>query len=282
MIVTVHFVGFHPRLILQGFEQVRLRYPVKRIYLLFDRKQDRYGSVSRYNVRRLSQELAFFGPVTIPLNPLSFREVFSKVYGIVEAETGAGHTVLIDLTDMPPMMASAVTLVSTMVKGVYLYGVQPDARGEFIPDPDSVEFEEWVMRKDDKDLSDIIVVHLPEERLRLLGGAARTGRMRRILEVLYNKGGSVRSIKRLIELCGEDGRDEKTKVYYSRYVAELKDKGLVSMEHSGKERTVRITEFGRAYVEAWRRVDELKARIREREGRIKMPRLPAPVESGRF
>ncbi|RLF01289.1 MAG: hypothetical protein DRJ64_10820, partial [Thermoprotei archaeon] len=69
MVVTVHYVSFHPTLIYDGFERIRLAYPVERVYLLYDGKQDKYGYVSKYNVRRLSRALSFIKPILFTVNP---------------------------------------------------------------------------------------------------------------------------------------------------------------------------------------------------------------------
>ena len=263
MTVTIHYVGFHPTLILDGFERVRLAEPIERVYLLYDGKQDRYGAVSKLNVKRLSQVLSFFKPILVPVNPLSYSSVFSKVYAILEAEAGAGRRVLVDITDMPPMMAAAVTAAAMMFKGVKLYCVHPDQRGEFIPDPDTPEFEDWVQRKDSKRALKVAPLELPGERRKLL--ADDEEELYAILEALYERNGSADSIKSLIRWCGRDPRDPVVKAQFSRMVAELEDRGLVRRIHRGKARSVILTELGRALVEAKLREPELLKRVREVE-----------------
>ncbi len=252
MVVTIHYVGFHPSLIFEGFEQIRLKYPIEAVYLLFDGKQDRYGAVSKYNVRRLAEAIQFFKPVLVNVNPLSFRSVFSKVYAILNKEKG--KRIFIDVTDMPPMMAATVTIAASMFEGVELLGVYAEQRGEFIPDPDTLEFEEFIEKKDGVTAQGIYFIEMPEERIKVIGQREEERYYEeKILEILYERRGSAESISKLIEWFGKDPRDPLTKVQFSRLVAQMEKKGLVRREHRGRTRSVSLTELGRAIAEALRK-----------------------------
>jgi len=244
MVVTVHYVGFHPSLIFQGFEQLRLKYPVEKVYLLYDGKQDKYGAVSRRNVARLAEALSFFRPVLVKVNPLSYRSVVSRLYAIMKREEG--REVLVDLTDMPPIMASAATVVAMMFPGARLYGVQAEQRGEFIPDPETPEFEDFVEGKDSLSAAGTYVVEAPGERVSLLEGE----REERVLVLLHEKKGRAKSITQLIEWLGENPRDPVVKATYSRLVASMEKKGLVRRMREGRSRAVVLTDLGAAVAEA--------------------------------
>ncbi len=244
MVVTIHYVGFHPSLIFQGFEQLRLRYPVERVYLLYDGKQDKYGAVSRRNVERLAAALGFFRPVLVKVNPLSYKSVVSRLYSILRREEG--KDVFIDLTDMPPAMASAATVVAMMFPGAHLYGVQPEQRGDFIPDPETPEFEDFLEAKDSLVAAGTYLVEAPGERISLLEGEKEE----RVLRVLHEKRGRARSISQLIEWLGENPRDPVVKASYSRLVASMEERGLLRRLREGRSRAVMLTELGAAVAEA--------------------------------
>ncbi|OYT31010.1 MAG: hypothetical protein B6U94_04550 [Thermofilum sp. ex4484_79] len=269
MVVTVHYVSFHPTLIYDGFERIRLAYPVERVYLLYDGKQDKYGYVSKYNVRRLSRALSFFKPILFPVNPLSFKSVYSRMYSILKYEEESGRDVLIDITDMPSIMSSAVTVAVVQFRNAKIYSVQPESRGDFIPEPETIEFEEWVARKDNKRALELLGVGLPNNRKEILDTSKDFDKIR-ILKLLYNKGGKADSIKSLIKWSGEEVT-AINKAQYSRWVSELEDKGLIQREYRGRNRRVILTELGKAYVEALRRVDEIKKKVTEIERKMKLP-----------
>ncbi|PLJ78432.1 HFX_2341 family transcriptional regulator domain-containing protein [Infirmifilum sp. SLHALR2] len=244
MVVTVHYVGFHPNLVFQGFEQIRLRYPIEKVYLVYDAKPDRYGAVSRYNLKRLQEALSFFKPVTVKVNPLSYSSVASVFYAILSVEKG--KQVLIDITDMPPYMASAVTVVAMMFGNARVYAVQPQQHGEFIPDPDTPEFANFIARKDNLQLGALFEVEVPSRPLELIEDEREVD----ILVTLYTKNGSAGSIAQLIEWMGEDPRNPVVKATYSRIVASMEEKGLLKRIREGRNRTVKLTELGTAIAEA--------------------------------
>lgn len=244
MVVTIHYVGFHPNLVFQGFEKIRLQYPIEKVYLVYDAKPDRYGAVSRYNLKRLQEALSFFRPVPVKVNPLSYSSVASAFYSILEVEKG--KEVLIDITDMPPYMASTVTVVAMIFGNARIYAVQPQQQGEFIPDPDTPEFGDFIARKDNLQLGDIFEVETPSKPVEVY----ESDKEIEILVTLYTKNGSADSITRLIEWMGEDPRDPVVKATYSRIVASMEERGLLKRSREGRNRIVKLTELGTAIAEA--------------------------------
>jgi len=269
MVVTLHYVGFHPNLILEGFERVRLKYPIERVYLFYDEKPDRYGAVSRYNVKRLAEKLSFFQPVTVKVNPLNQQSVYSKFYQVLWVERE--KETLIDITDMPPLMVACVTSVSMMFPRSGLYAVQPEQLGEFIPDPDTPEFARFIAKKDSLRASSspgaVQQIEKPgidlllDENKRIKKREQRKERSTeedknlekemRILEVLYLKNGSASSLTQLIQWMNENWRDQVVKATYSRLIKEMEEKGLLVRELNGKSRVVRLTRLGEAIAEAY-------------------------------
>ncbi len=261
MVVTVHFVGFHPSLIYGGFEKIRLEYPIERVYLLYDGKQDRYGAVSRYNVKRLAAALSFFKPILISTNPLLPRNIFSKIYAIFKIESEEKRKVLLDVTDMPPIAASVASIAASIFENIIVYTVQSEERGSFIPDPSTPDFEEWIERKDSNTAKGIIEIPLASVSSKEF--LEQKEFKRKILEALYNKNGSADSIKTLIEWCGYDPQNSVVKAQFSRAVAELENKGFVRRVYKGKKRGVALTEIGKALIEANRNIPVVRKKIYE-------------------
>jgi len=259
MVVTIHFVGFHPTLIYGGFEKIRVEYPIERVYLLYDGKQDRYGAVSRYNVKRLANVLSFFKPILIAVNPLIPRNVFSKIYAILKIEREEGKEVLLDVTDMPPIAASVASVAAAMLENVVIYSVLSEQRGEFIPDPSTPDFEGWIEKKDSNVAKDVIEIPLTSMSRREFD--EQKDIEKKILTVLYERNGSADSIKTLIEWCSCDSHNPVIKAQFSRAIADLEERGLVKRIYKGKRRGVSLTETGMALIEAERLIPEIKKRI---------------------
>ncbi|RLE86684.1 MAG: hypothetical protein DRJ96_00425 [Thermoprotei archaeon] len=263
MAVSVHYVSFHPTLILEGFEEIRLRDPIERVYILYDGKtdkRDRYRAVSRRNALKLSRLLSFFKPIKLPVNPLSYTSAFSRLYAILHYELNYRRTskVYIDVTDMPPLMAAAAGAVAMMFEGAEIYSVIPDVRGDFIPDPRTPEFDDWIEQKDSAHAQAIAALALPKRRT--LVSPLSSERKLRILDTLYSLRGSVRSIKELIINCGEDPERPEVKASYSRLLRELEEEGLVIRIQEGRKRRVLLTEFGKALMRAVKIGEEMARR----------------------
>ena len=260
MAVTVHYVSFHPTLILEGFEEIRLREPIERIYLLYDGKtdrKDRYRVVSRRNALKLSRLLSFFRPIKLPVNPLSYFSSFSRLYAILhyEVECRGVSKVYIDVTDMPPLMAAAAAVAAMMFEGAEIYSVVPDVRGDFIPDPRTPEFDDWVEQKDSAHAQLVVTLALPKKRMKIVDESM--DQRIRVLKTLYSMRGSARSIKELILNCGDNPERPEVKASYSRLLRELEEEGLIVRIQEGRNRRVMLTEFGKALMRAVRRGEEL-------------------------
>ena len=262
MVVTVHYVGFHPSLTLQGFEKIRIAYPIEKVYIFFDSKQDKYGVVSRYNAKKLEKTLSFFKPQLVGCNPLSFTNVFTKMYALLKVEVDRGRKVLLDITDMPPIAVAAATTVAMSLPNVHIYTVHADRRGDFIPDPGTPDFEDWIERKDSLSAVNLALAPLPRERLTLIDEGKSELEEEVLLKMLEMKG-RAESITQLIEWMGENPDSVTVKARYSRLVKELERKGFVVVSRGGKRREVRLSEFGLAYAEALKKAKNLEGRLRE-------------------
>jgi len=261
MVVVVLYVCFNPTLALDGFEYLRRLKPIEKVYILYDMKKDRYGAVSRRNAKKLYKILSFFRPQPVKVNPVSFENVFSKLYPLVHSEVSEGREVYMDITSMPPEMVACVTTIALMHPKVYLYVVPTIERGEFIPEPGTPKFEEWVEEKDNKRGLEPLQLMLPEERLELLDENEKW-LAEKILITLYEKGGKANAIKDLIEWCGENPRDNVVKNRYSRMIDDLVRKGLVYKLHAGREKQVCLTEFGKIYAKALYKISQKTKQIK--------------------
>ncbi|MEM0345858.1 MAG: hypothetical protein QW189_08080 [Thermofilaceae archaeon] len=271
MAITIHYAGFHPTLILEGFEAIRVREPIERVYILYDGKtdkRDRYRAVSQRNAAKLAKALSFFKPIKLPVNPLSYTSVFSRLYSILYYEMklrgGAerGVRVYIDVTDMPPLMAAAAGAVAMMFPGAEVYSVLPEVRGEFIPDPRTPEFDDWVEQKDSSHAQEVVKLPLPGRRAPMIPDSEKK---LKILLTLHDLNGSAESVVDLMKACGDDPeRNPATKAAYSRLLKEMEDEGLIMREQEGRSRRVALTEFGRALVKALLRGEEMANRIAPR------------------
>lgn len=257
MVVLVNYIGFHPTVYLDGIEKLRLSYPIEKIYILYDNKRDNYGAVSRRNAGKIREKLEFFKPIALGINPQSFNSVFENVYQILYKEAYMEkRTVFIDITDMPPESVSAINVLSLIFPKVYIYVVNVDKKGEFIPPPNTPSFEDWVEEKDNRRGNDIRILPLPVDRknnsglLNFFKDMDEERFSKIILAGLYKMKGYAESIKDIIVFCGEDPRDPIVKNKFSRIVRRLEEKGFLYKEIGGRNRIIKLTEFGKIYIEA--------------------------------
>lgn len=276
MAVTISYVGFHPTLILDGLRHIMRTRGIERIYILYDRKDDSYGRVSRRNAKKLESMLTFFEPKLVGINPLSQESTFSTIYAIIKSEVQENQCdVYVDVTDMPPIAVVSTTMVVLMFPRAYMYYVPAESRGDFIPPPGTPAFEDWVEEKDNVRGNEPEGIELPGPmaRLDLLRGEDREISIA-ILKVLYDRGGKAKSLSQLIVWCNEDPKIPAIKNKFSRVVNSLERRGLVMKYRGGRERMVELTNLGRMIV---------RAMLQSREIRIDMFRKDiSPIKAYRI
>ncbi len=259
MVVVINYVCFHPTMILDGFEYLRVVKPIEKVYILYDNKNDRYGYASRRNASKLAKKLEFFRPIKVGINPQSYGSVFSKLFAILYKEVVLEkREVYIDITDLPPEAVSAVTTLALIFPRVHIYVVptEKEKRGDYIPDPSSPKFEEWLEEKDSKRGLEPIELQLPNTRLTLFDDNERALAEKVLIE-LYRRGGEAKSIKDLIEWCGDDPTIPSIKNRYSRLINSLVRKGFLYKMYRGRERPIYLTDFGKIYAKALVKTHEL-------------------------
>ncbi|MCX8205279.1 MAG: DUF6293 family protein [Candidatus Nezhaarchaeota archaeon] len=247
MVVMVCFVGHDYQRILDGVNYWRSREPLEKIYLVYDRKRDKYGYASKLNADELAEALTFAGqrPELVSTNPQSYEEVFTALYRILRREVDEGKKVLIDATSTTKEAYGAVVTVSLMFPRVSIYVVPPAERGWYVPEPSAPGFEEWFQRvRSVKGLTPQ-EIYLPGFRLERLSEEEE-----RVLMTLEEHGGRADSIKSLIQWCGEDPSSPAVKNKFSRLIDKLVEKGIAAEGPAAKTKPTSLTTFGRILAKA--------------------------------
>ena len=242
MVVLVCFVGHDYQRIIDGVSYWRVREPLESIYLMYDRKRDKYGYASRLNTKELAEALAFAGqrPAQVGVNPQSYDDVFAALYSVLRREVDErGRRVLVDATSTTKEAYGAVVTVSLMFPGVSIYVVPPAERGWYVPDPESPSFEDWFRRVRGVRGLAPQEIHLPGFRLERPSEDEE-----RVLIALEEHEGRADSIKSLIRWCGEDPSSPAVKNRFSRLIDKLTVKGMVAEGPAAKTKPVALTGFG--------------------------------------
>ncbi len=250
MVVLVCMVGHDYQRIIDGVNYWRAREPLETIYLIYDRKRDKYGYSSKVNAKELSEALAFAGqkPELVGVNPQSYEDVFAALYGILRREVDErGRKVLIDATSTTKEAYGAVVTVSLMFPNVSIYIVPPAERGWYVPDPSSPGFEDWFNKVRNVRGLTPQEIYLPGFRLE-----KPSEEEERVLLALEAHGGRADSIKSLIAWCGEDPTNPATKNRFSRLIDKLVAKGIVAEGPATKTKPVYLTNFGLVLAKALR------------------------------
>ncbi len=236
-------VGHDYQRILDGVNCWRKRYPIETIYILYDRKKDKYGYASRRNAKDLERALSFAGskPILIGYNPQSYPDVFSTLYSIIRFEVvDMERKVLIDTTSTTKEAYGAAVTCALMFSDVTLYIVPPAERGWYIPEPGMPEYEEWFNKVRSINGLEPQEIFLPGYRLENPKEDEE-----KIISLLLNHGGISDSIRSIIEWCNENPENAAVKNKYSRLIDSLVRKGLVKEVPQAKVKRVELTPFGK-------------------------------------
>lgn len=243
MAVLICMVGHDYQRILDGVNHWRRRYPIEAIYILYDRKKDKYGYASRRNTKDLEEALSFAGskPILVGYNPQSYSDVFSILYSIIRFEVqDMERKVLIDTTSTTKEAYGAAVTCALMFPDVTLYVVPPTERGWYIPEPGAPGYEEWFSKVRSVGGLEPQEIFLPGYRLENPREDEE-----RIVSVLLAHGGASGSIRSIIEWCGENPESAAVKNKYSRLIDGLVKKGLVKEIPQTKVKRVELTPFGK-------------------------------------
>lgn len=243
MVVLICMVGHDYQRILDGVNHWRKRYPIEIIYVLYDKKKDKYGYASRRNAKDLEIALSFAGskPTLIGYNPQSYSDVFSMLYSIIRFEVrDMERKVLIDTTSTTKEAYGAAVTCALMFSDVILYVVPPAERGWYVPEPGAPRYEEWFNKVRSISGLEPQEIFLPGYRLENPKEDEE-----KIVSVLLAHGGVSDSIRSIIEWCGENPESAAIKNKYSRLIDGLAKKGLVKEIPQTKVKRVELTPFGR-------------------------------------
>jgi len=254
MAVIVCMVGHDFRRIIDGIMHWRESEPLEGIYLLFDKKDDKYGYVSRVNVEDLSRALLFTGaPIdSIGYNPQSYSSTFIALYNVLSLEAeGRGRKVLIDTTSTTKEAYGATVTVSLMFENVKVYIVPPRTRGWYVPGQEDPAFKEWFRKVRGVRGMPPQEIYLPGDRI-----DRPKGWEKKVLLELLDRGGYSPSISSLIRWLGEDASNPVVKNRFSRMVRRLERRGYVREAPSDVGKGLEFTEFGRTITKAIRRSEK--------------------------
>ena len=248
MVSFVCMVGNDFQRIIDGVNYWRMEEPIEIIYLLFDKKKDKYGFASQKNAEELSTALTFAGskPLTIGYNPQSYKDVFCTLYKILKREVEQHkRRVLIDSTSTTKEAYGATVTISLMFKNVRIYIVPPQERGWYVPSPEDEVFKEWFKKTRNIKGMTPQEIYLPGQRFEHPNKEEKT-----VLLKLNEHGGHSETITSLIKWCNHNPKDPVTKNRYSRIIRRLENKGFVEKKPSSKGKSVSLTHFGKIFAEA--------------------------------
>ncbi len=243
MVALMVLVGLDFLRIVDSIRYWLERVPIERLYLLYDRKRDVFGMLSRRNVSDLSRVLSFAmrEPVRIGINPQSFEDSFSVLYAHARYEVEQGRKVLIDATSTTKEAYGAALMVSFILPEVEVFITPPRVREWYLPEPDSPAFEDWFRRVRSIQGGDPILLKGPKLRDSFVDNEEAL-----ILVILHKHGGHAPSIKDLITWCGADPKSASVKNRFGRLLRRLQAKGLVVCGIGSKRKSVTLTSLGNA------------------------------------
>ena len=247
MVVLICMVGNDYQRIIDGVDHWKGKELIKATYLLFDKKQDKYGFASQTNVKELSSYLAQSSkPVTVGYNPQSFENVFSTFYSILKKEVERyGRDALIDATSTTKEAYGATVTIALMFKNVRIYIVPPKERGWYVPSPQDEGFGEWFAKTRSVRGMQPQEIYLPGQRLK----QPDKNEITVILKLREHQGFSD-TVTAIIKWCRRNPKDPVVKNHYSRIISRLEEKGFVEKESTKQGKEVRLTRFGEILAEA--------------------------------
>ncbi len=254
MVTLICMVGNDYQRIVDGVDYWRSRESIEALYLLFDRKQDKYGFASQKNTEELSTSLTRDNvkPKAVGFDPQSFGDVFCTFYGIFSREAERyRRQILVDATSTTKEAYGATITVALMFRGVRVYIVPPNERGWYVPSPSDKGFEEWFSKTRSIGGLPPQEIYLPGQRLKQPDENEMT-----ILSKLHEHQDYSETVTSIIRWCKADSEDPVVKNRFSRSISRLEEKGLVEKRVTGQGKEVRLTNFGKILAEATKRSKE--------------------------
>lgn len=264
----VCMIGFDYQRTLDGIKHWYALRGIRKTYLLYDKKKDKYGYASLHNTRELEKDLKLFNPQIMGYNPQSYEDTFIILYGIIRSEVDQNdNRLLIDCTSSTKEAYGAAITISLMSKDVAVYITPPKVRGAEVPEHNQetcpmckgggrLSFDEWFTEKREIGGLTPQLVHLPGSRLE-----RPTREEEFVLTRLEEHKGQAESIKSLITWCGENPFDSAIKNRFSRMITKLCDAGFLGEETGAKLKPVRLTDFGRIFARALKAYQSIQPKV---------------------
>ena len=236
--VVVSFVCAEPALVLYGIRKHVSR-GIDRLYVLYDRKDDIWGKLSRENLKTIEEAVGkLIEIVKVGVNPRDYDELFETMYNIVSREVARGSRVYIDITSLTRIGVVVSVVIATLF-GASIYTVIP----EYYFDPDKIRLEgaeeAYVEALRRRRGVDVLEIPIPTQPVRQLSDEEK-----RVLVSIYRMGGKVSSLRELLHALGrEPTNKERADISYRLKV--LEKKGCVEKRRD-RVLTVCLTRFGAA------------------------------------
>lgn len=245
----VIFIGYDYQRTLDGIHfWISRGVGIGKVYLIYNRRKDKFGIASLRNMKDIKNELGIFKPECIGVDPLDYEEVFKTLYRILKKEVDENNQeVWVDPSATAEEAFAATITIALMFKGTKIYIVPPEVRGPTIPEFERrEEYDKWYADIRSRRGSTPREIYLPPHRL-----SRPLGEEEEVLLKLEEHGGSAPSLLDLIKWCkGSFEPQSALKAKYSRLIGRLEELGFVRTERLTKTREVRLTDFGKIYAKA--------------------------------
>ncbi|MHA1860442.1 MAG: HFX_2341 family transcriptional regulator domain-containing protein [Candidatus Asgardarchaeia archaeon] len=234
--VIVSFVGGDLGLIMDGIRK-QIPLGIDKIYLLYDKKEDVWGKMSRENVDFITKKVGdLIEVVKVGINPRDYEGIFKSLYEIIDSESGEDIEINIDITSTTRIGVAVAVAIATMF-GAKVYTVSPEYY--FPPNKIKVldESKDYVELLRKRRGRDIIDIPLPVQPIKKLSKKERD-----ILLALFRSGGAANSLRELLNAMGLSVND-KNKADLSYRLRVLERRGCIERKKN-KTLKVYLTRFG--------------------------------------
>jgi len=253
--IIVCLVGTHFRRAFDGIRFWSKRRGITKLYLLYSDKETEdetkvFTYMSNRNAVDLKARLEILDPVLIGFDPMDYKDVFKKIYGVLAK---AREEVFIDITSTTNVAEGAALTIALMFRNAQVYTVPASHPAWYVTgEPEDPEFQRWFEASRNVASQDPIEIRLPGYRLEPHG--ERENRIweteKRLIMYLSEHEGEADSISEIINWFGYRNPNSTLRNRFSRVVTRLEEKGLVAGMSGAKLKGVRLTEFGSIFAEA--------------------------------
>ncbi|TEU09070.1 hypothetical protein E3J20_07185, partial [Candidatus Bathyarchaeota archaeon] len=119
MTIIICLVGTHFRRPFDGIRYWSRRQGITRLYLLYSSAEDEtaiFSYMSKRNAESLKERLEIMDPIMVGYDPMSHRDAFRTIYGILEQSRGDREEVLIDITSTTNLTQGIALTIALMFR----------------------------------------------------------------------------------------------------------------------------------------------------------------------